>query len=159
MPLICTGAETCYVARIAVGTVFGDEPEGNDMTVRRIQTFLSTVFFALGGWCLVSPSSVLALTIRPDYQSAAPIVPFVVGCFGAQAMIAGLFAAFSRFTGATFVAYGVSLLAFLVFDYWFYFVVPLFTPLGMLDAIGNVAMLALCLLGWRAAKSEAVSAT
>ena len=121
------------------------------MSVRTIQLLLASVFFVLGGWCLVSPTSVMELTIRPEYRSDAPIVPILIGAFGAQALIAGLFAALSRFTRATFLAYGVALLPFFAFDYWFYAVEPMLTPLGMLDALGNVVMLGLCVLGWRAA--------
>jgi hypothetical protein len=124
------------------------------MTRRQIQWLLAAVFFILGGWCLVSPGSVMALTIRPEYRSDAPLVTIALGAFGAQAMIAGLFAAFSRFTRATFLAYGIALLPFFVFDYWFYYVTPVFTPLGMLDAVGNVAMLVLCWLGWRSKEPE-----
>ena len=121
------------------------------MTVRQIQWLLASVFFVLGGWCLVSPSSVMALTIRPEYQTDHPTALLALGAFGAQAMIAGLFAAFSRFTRATFLAYGIGLLPFFVFDYWFYVVEPMLTLVGMLDAVGNVIMLALCVMGWRAA--------
>jgi hypothetical protein len=121
------------------------------MSVRTIQYLLASVFFVLGGWCLFSPSSVMALTITPAYQSDAPIVPILVGAFGAQALIAGLFAAFSRFTRATFLAYGIGLLPFFVFNYWFYVVDPMLTPLGLLDAVGNVIMLTLCVIGWRKA--------
>ncbi|HEX5776253.1 MAG TPA: hypothetical protein VFX95_06195 [Caulobacteraceae bacterium] len=123
------------------------------MSVRTIQYLLASVFFVLGGWCLVSPSSVMALTITPAYQSDAPIVPILVGAFGAQALIAGLFAAFSRFTKATFLAYGVALLPFFVFNYWFFVVDPMLTALGMLDAVGNVVMLTLCVIGWRKAEA------
>ena len=122
------------------------------MTVRTIQYLLSGVFFVLGGWCLVSPSSVLAFAIRPEYQSGAPIVPILMGAFGAQALIAGLFAAFSDFTQRTFAAYAVSLLPFFAFDYYFYAVEPMLTWVGMLDAAGNVAMLGLCIAGWKAAR-------
>lgn len=129
------------------------------MSVRTIQLLLASVFFVLGGWCLVSPGSVLALTITPAWQSAAPIVPVLVGAFGAQALIAGLFAAFARFTRATFFAYGIALLPFFVFDYYFYAVQPMLTVVGLLDAVGNVVMLGLCVLGWRAAGAEAASAS
>ena len=124
------------------------------MKRRQIQWLLAAVFFVLGGWCLVSPSSVMALTIRPEYRSEAPIVTILVGAFGAQAMIAGLFAAFSNFTRATFLAYAIALLPFFVFDYWFFAVTPVFTPLGMLDAVGNVIMLGLCWMGWRSRERE-----
>jgi len=121
------------------------------MSVRQIQWALASVFFVLGGWCVVSPASVIALTIRPEYRSDHPLVLIAMGAFGAQALIAGLFAAFSRFTRATFLAYGVALIPFFAFDGWFYAVKPVFTPLGLLDAVGNVAMLGLCMLGWKAA--------
>jgi len=123
------------------------------MTARQCQYLLASVFFVLGGWCLLSPASVLALAIRPEYQSSAPIVPILVGAFGAQALIAGLFAAFSTFTRRTFAAYGVALLPFFVFDYYFYAVEPMLTAIGLLDALGNVAMLALCVVGWKTAEA------
>jgi hypothetical protein len=124
------------------------------MSVRAIQWWLASVFFILGGWCLISPSSVLALTITPADQSDAPIVQVLIGAFGAQALIAGLFAAFSRFERRTFLAYGLGLLPFFVFDYWAYAVVPMLTVVGLLDVVGNVAMLLLCVLGYRAARPE-----
>ena len=122
------------------------------MTVRTIQYLLASVFFILGGWCLISPSSVLQLAIRPEYQSDAPIVPVLMGAFGAQALIAGLFAAFSDFRKRTFAAYAIGLLPFFVFDYYFFAVEPMLTAVGLLDAAGNVVMLALCVVGWKAAE-------
>jgi hypothetical protein len=120
------------------------------MTSRHIQYALAAVFVVLGGWCLLSPGSVMALAIRPEYQSGDPIVAVLIGAFGAQALIAGLFAAFSTFTRATWIAYAVALLPFFAFDYYFYAVEPMLTWIGLLDAVGNVVMLGLCFLGWRA---------
>ena len=130
------------------------------MTVRQIQWGLASVFFILGGWALVAPGHVIAMTFLPEYRpapgatGAAAILPFAVACFGAQAMISGLFAAFSRFTRATFLAYGIALLPFFAFNWWFTFVDPVFTWLGLLDAAGNMVMLALCVVGWRKAGVE-----
>ena len=50
------------------------------------------------------------------------------------------------------MAYGLALLPFLVFDYWFYRVEPVLTPIGLIDAVGNLIMLALCYAGWRRAE-------
>ena len=86
------------------------------MSVRQIQWLLASVFFVLGGWCLIAPGSVMALTIRPEYQSQDFIALFAFACFGAQAVLAGLFAAFSRFTKTTFLAYGLALLPCFVFN-------------------------------------------
>jgi hypothetical protein len=124
------------------------------MTVRQIQWALASVFFILGGWALLAPRSVIELTFLPEYRTGTRILPFAVACFGAQAMISGLFAAFSRFTRATFLAYGIALLPFFVFNWWFTFVDPVFTLLGLIDAAGNAAMLALCAIGWRKAGAE-----
>ena len=118
------------------------------LTARTAQRLLAAVFLILGGWCLLSPSSVLALAITPQYQSNAPIVPILMGAFGAQAVLAGIFAAFAIFTRRTFLAYGLALLPFFVFDYYFYAVEPMLTPIGLLDAAGNVIMLWLCWVGW-----------
>lgn len=121
--------------------------------VRRIQWGIAAVFFILGGWALLRPQGVIDLTLLPQYRTGTPILPFAIACFGAQAMIAGLFAAFSRFTRATFLAFGTGLLPFFVFDIWFTAVDPVFTSLGWLDAVGNVVMFALCVVGWRSAES------
>jgi hypothetical protein len=123
------------------------------MTVRRIQWGIASVFFLLGGWALLAPRSVIDLTLLPEYRVGTPILPFAIACFGAQALIAGLFAAFARFTRATFLAYGIALLPFFAFDWWFTLVDPVFTSVGLLDAVGNVVMLVLCVVGWRRAEA------
>ena len=59
------------------------------------------------------------------------------------------------FTRATFAGYGAMLLGFLAFDVWFGWVDPVLTPLGAgLDALGNVAMLALCVVGYRGTREH-----
>lgn len=115
---------------------------------RTLQLAIAAVFWILGGWCLIAPASVIALTVRPEYQTDDPIALFSVGAFGAQAVLAGLFAGFSVFTRWTFLAYGVALLPFFVFNYWVYFVTPMFNELILLDFAGNAIMLALCARGW-----------
>jgi hypothetical protein len=124
------------------------------MSAKRIQQLLASVFFVLGGWCLISPGSVLELAIRPEYRSEAPIVTVLMGAFGAQALIAGLFAATANFTRATFAWYGAALLPFFAFDYYYYAVEPMLTEIGLLDAAGNVFMLGLCWLGWKRAEAQ-----
>lgn len=120
-----------------------------------IQRGVAAVFFVLGSWALFAPRSVIDLTLLPQYRLADPILAFCVACFGAQAMISGLFAAFSRFTRATFLAYGVALIPFFGFNVWFTFIDPVFTWVGLIDAVGNAVMLVLCVLGWRACEPSA----
>jgi hypothetical protein len=115
-----------------------------------IQRAIAAVFIILGGWAMADPRSAIDLGLQPAFRDGAGM-GFAVGCFGAQALIAGVFAATARFTRSTFAAYGAMLIGFLVFDYWFWAVEPVLSTLGAaLDGAGNVIMLALCWMGWRA---------
>lgn len=114
----------------------------------RIQVAIAAVFLGLGGWCLVHPSSVIALTVRPEYRTDHLLVQVALGAFGAQAMLVGILAAFATFTRRTFLAFGLAVLPFFGFDVWFYFVVPLFNWLILLDVAGNVALVGLCWRGY-----------
>jgi FtsH-binding integral membrane protein len=115
---------------------------------RRWQLLIAFVFLGLGGWCLVAPMTVIELTVRPEHQNDLRLTAITIGAFGAQAMLVGLVSATSRFTARTFLALGLAMLPFFVFDWWFYAVEPLFNALILLDVAGNLAMLAACLRGW-----------
>lgn len=125
------------------------------MSTILIQRLIAVPFLVLGGWALLFPGTVERLTIAPDYQHNTATSALLIGCFGAQAVLSGLFAAFSRFTKTTFLVYAVALLPFFWFNYWFVFVVPMFNAWLALDFVSNVAMLILCLLGWRKLSQEA----
>ena len=115
------------------------------------QRLIAVPFLVLGAWCLVFPQMVERLAIRPEYYLGTATSALMLGCFGAQAVLSGLFAWFSRFNRTTFLVYGIALLPFFWFNYWFVFVVPMFNRWMMLDFAANVAMLVLCVAGYRAA--------
>jgi hypothetical protein len=119
-------------------------------TARVAQLLIAIPFLSLGGWCLVAPGMVERLSLTPDHYIGTQASQVLLGCFGAQAVLSGLFAAFSQFTRKTFLAYGVALLPFFWFNYYFTIVEPLFSPLMLIDFVANVAMLLLCYVGWRA---------
>ena len=121
------------------------------MTPILAQRLIAVPFLLLGSWCLLLPSMVERLTLNPEYVSGNPVTLLLIGCFGAQAVLSGLFAAFSRFTRTTFLIYGVALLPFFWFNYWFVFVEPILNRWMALDFASNLAMLALCIVGYRAA--------
>ncbi|HEY0649580.1 hypothetical protein [Phenylobacterium sp.] len=123
------------------------------MTPLLIQRLISVPFLGLGGWCLFFPSMVEKLTLQPAYQHNSETSALLIGCFGAQAVLSGLFAYFSRFTRTTFLVYAIALLPFFWFNYWFVFVTPMFNSWLALDFVSNLAMLALCVLGWRKSAS------
>lgn len=121
------------------------------MSALVIQRLIAAIFLGLGGWCLLLPGMVADLCLTPEWRGDDPVLPILVGCFGAQAVLAGLFAFFSRFNRTTFLVYGLALLPYFGFDLWFYFVEPVFNEFILLDAVGNVIMLTLCWMGWRRA--------
>jgi len=126
----------------------------NQEKTQRLQWLIAAVFFVLGGWCLIAPASVMELTVREAYHSEHPIVLISLGAFGAQAVLAGLFAALSRFTRWTFLGFGLAVLPFFVFDWWFYAIEPIFNELILLDAAGNVIFIALCARGYVLLRAE-----
>jgi hypothetical protein len=125
------------------------------MSARTAQFLIAAVFLALGGWALFAPASVIALAVTPAYQDAAFLTRFTMACFGAQAVLFGLMALVTRWSTRSFAIFAVLLLPFFGFNYWFHYEVPVLTSIGMLDFAGNVTMLVLAVLGWRAAKAEA----
>jgi hypothetical protein len=124
------------------------------MRVRHIQFGLAAVFFILGGWAMLAPRHVIETVVRPELQTFDRLTLLCMACFGAQACLAGLFIAFSRFTRTTFLAYGIALLPFFGFNYWFTRAEPIFNSLGLIDLGCNIVMLALCFYGWRMAGEE-----
>ena len=113
------------------------------------QRLIAAPFLGLGTWCLLMPGMVERLGVRAAYYHGDTTTALLIGCFGAQAVLSGLFAWFSRFTRTTFLVYGIALLPFFWFNYWFVFVVPVFNQLMLVDFVSNAAMLALCVIGYR----------
>ena len=122
------------------------------------QRLLALPFLILGAWCLVAPHMVERLGISPEYQHLSTTSALLMGCFGAQAVLGGLFIAFSRWTRSTFVIYGAALLPFFWFNYYFVFVVPVMTRWMALDLVSNLFMLGLCVWGYRIAPRSLVVA-
>ena len=121
------------------------------MTPLLAQRLIAVPFLVLGAWCLLMPDMVMRLGFRPEHYRPSVAASLMMGCFGAQALLSGLFAWFSRFTKATFLAYGIALLPFFWFNYWFVFIVPILNQWMLVDFVANIAMLALCVIGYRAA--------
>lgn len=119
------------------------------MSALLAQRLIALPFLLLGAWCLLFPGMVEHLAVQPDYYHGDTTTALLIGCFGAQAVLSGLFAAFSQFTRTTFLVYGIALLPFFAFNYWFVFVVPVFNEWMALDFVCNAAMLALCVVGYR----------
>jgi len=89
------------------------------------------------------------LTVSSSYQHLSATSALFVGCFGAQAVLCGLFIWFSEWQRRTFMIYAIALLPFFWFNYWFVFEVPIFNRWLALDFGANAAMLGLSLWGWK----------
>ena len=89
------------------------------------------------------------LAVAADYQHLSATSSLFIGCFGAQAILGGLFIWFSQWQRKSFLVYAIALLPFFWFNYWFVFEVPIFNRWLVLDFVANAAMLALSLSGWK----------
>jgi hypothetical protein len=125
------------------------------MSARTAQFLIAAVFLVLGGWALFAPASVIDLAITEAYRDSAYLTRFTMACFGAQAVLFGLMALATKWNALSFAVFAVLLLPFFGFNYWFHYEVPVLTSIGMLDFAGNVTMLVLAVLGWRAARADA----
>lgn len=119
-----------------------------------IQRLIALPYLILGAWCLIAPHMVEQLTITPEYQHLSTTSALLIGCFGAQAVLGGLFIWFSRWRRITFLVYAIALIPFFWFNYWFVFEVPVFNQWMVLDFGSNAAMMALSLWGWRKMRDE-----
>lgn len=125
-----------------------------ELSAKTLQRLIGLPFLILGVWLVISPETVQLLTIRAEARDSGALANLALQCFGAQALLCALFILTSRFTRWTFLAYGVALLPFFWFNWHFVFDVPIFSPGMMIDFVSNLGMLALCYLGWRAARRE-----
>lgn len=124
------------------------------MSARTAQFLIAAVFLILGGWSLFAPASVIELAFTESYRDTGFINRFTIACFGSQAVLFGLMALVTRWNARSFAVFSVLLLPFFVFDWWFHVKVPVLNSVGMLDLVGNITMLALAIIGWRAARAE-----
>ena len=125
------------------------------MSARTAQFLIAAVFLLLGGWALFAPASVIELAVTPTYRDSTYLTRFTMACFGAQAVLFGVMALVTRWNARSFSVFAALLLPFFAFNYWFHYREPVLTSIGMLDFAGNVTMLVLAVLGWRAARAEA----
>lgn len=124
------------------------------MSARTAQFGIAAVFLVLGGWALLAPGSVIDLALADGYFDDSFANRFIMACFGAQAVLFGVMALVVRWSAKAFAVFATLLLPFFAFNWYFHYRVPVLTSVGMIDFAGNAIMLALALVGWRAAKRE-----
>ena len=128
------------------------------MRAIHVQRLLALIFVGLGGWCLLFPTVVESIVMRPAYYVGNATSALFVACFGAQAILAGILIYTTRFLPSTFLIFGlVASVPFFGFNYYFYFVRGMFTDWMLLDFAGNVGILACGLWGYRLSAREAAA--
>ncbi len=76
------------------------------------------------------------------------VIKILMGCFGAQAILSGLFTALSVFNRTIFLIYGIAFLPFFIFNYYFLYAESVFNNWMFLYFGANLVMAGLCGLGW-----------
>ena len=131
-----------------------------NMTARKLQICLSLIFLLLGSWCLFFPGMVIDVTFRPELAVASEQARFIMGCFGAQAVLTGTIILTARFRPTTFLVFGlVGSIPFFVFNFWFLYIEPILNQWMLLDFAGNVGILMIGLWGWRLSRVAQKSGT
>ncbi len=98
----------------------------------------------------VFPGIVIRVTFQPELAVATEQARFIMGCFGAQAVLTGTLMLTAQFTATTFLVFGlVGSIPFFVLNYWFLFVEPVLNQWMLLDFAGNLGILVIGLWGWR----------
>ena len=113
------------------------------------QLAIAAGFLSFGAVSVIAPDFIRALMVREEFQAGYPIVTLAIGALGAHALAAGLFALMAKFKSWTFLGFGAATLPILVADYWLYAKAGAFNDLIFLHVGGIVAMLALCVRGFR----------
>ena len=124
------------------------------MTARICQSIIALVFLGLGGWALFAPSHVIEVALTEAYRDTSFIMRFTMACFGAQAVMFGVMALVVKWHAKAFSVFGIVLIPFFVFNWYFHYELPVLTSIGMLDFAGNLIMLIACVVGWRAASLD-----
>jgi hypothetical protein len=125
------------------------------MKATHIQKSLGLIFILLGGWCLFFPGVVESLVLKPEYYVGNTTTAIFVGCFGAQAVLGGTVILTCVFKPSTFLIFGlVGSIPFFGFNYYFYFIEPIFTDWMLLDIVGNTGIFLCGVMGYRLSKKE-----
>lgn len=120
------------------------------MKAQHIQQLLGAIFLLLGLWALVFPAYVEAFVLEPNHFIGTTASAVLIGCFGAQAVLCSILIFTTSFSARTFLVFGVvGSIPFIVFNYYFVFVTPIFTNWMLLDFVGNVGILLCGVIGWR----------
>ena len=120
---------------------------------KQTQYAIAAGFLSFGMTWLAAPR-LLSNLFAGDSGAALPIVTLAMGGLGAHALACGLFAAFARFKSWTYPGFALSLVPIFAADYWLYAKAGAFNEMALVHAGGMLAMLALCVRGFRQLQAD-----
>lgn len=120
---------------------------------KHTQLAIAGVFLSFGAAWLFAPDWLAQLFAR-EPSLHLPVVMLATAALGAHALAAGLFATFTRFKSWTYPGYALSLLPVFAADYWLYAKAGAFNNMALVHAGGMIAILALCVRGFRLLQRE-----
>lgn len=129
------------------------------MTASFIQKLLGCIFLSLGLWALLFPGMVESFVLAPEHLVGTLASAVFIGCFGAQAVLCSVLIFTTTFSARTFLIFGlVGSIPFFVFNYYFVFVLPVFSNWMLIDFVGNLGILGCGVAGWYLKNNEAIPA-
>lgn len=121
------------------------------MKRNNLQTLLGGVFGGMGVATMLFPVKITELSFRKEFlgpEGVTPALKLAIQCFGSQAALCGLLILSSKFTRRTYRNFGLAMIPYFVFD-WYFWQSGALTDFGALgDAAGNVIFTLCCLAGY-----------
>lgn len=129
----------------------GRKRPNRDRSVRVIQRVLGTVFAGMGLATMLFPTEITSMSLHKKFlgeQGVTAPLKLAMQCFGSQATLCGVLILSSEFTASTYQTFGVAMIPYFVFDYYFWCSGALTTFGAAGDAMGNIVFSVCCLLGY-----------
>ena len=121
------------------------------------QSVMGGAFTMMGVTTMLFPRQILELSFNKRFLSdlsPTKSETLLTSCFGAQASLCGMLILSSTFTKKTYKYFGIAILPFFVFDYYFWQIEALTTFGAVGDLAGNVLFSLCCYFGYQEAKNE-----
>lgn len=117
-----------------------------------IQRTMGSVFTGMGAVTMLFPKEVALLSFSKEFlgdQGITAPLQLVMQCFGSQATLCGLLILSSEFTAQTYQTFGLAMIPYFVFDFYFWYKGSLTNFGAVGDAVGNAIFSFCCFLGYK----------
>ena len=108
---------------------------------------------------MLAPSFCERAFLLAKYRTGSPVTKALYIGFGSQAVLTGSLLFMGSFSKEAIMIFGlIGSIPFFVFDWYFVFVEPISTPIGLIDAVGNLFILLIALaIYWLKKRADSYS--